>query len=103
MDSQGLVSLFRKDMADETAPYLWSDEEVYGYADEAQKTLVRAIGGIKDASSQLSQFQFGVAQKSIKYSDLIMKIKTAYKMVDGTTVDIINVDDMPSLGLRFDG
>lgn len=103
MDSQGLVSRFRKDMADETAPFLWSDEEVYGYADEAQRTLVREIGGIKDATSSIAQLAVSVNAKSVKFADVILKIKTAYKLSDGREISVINVDDMPGLGIKFDG
>jgi hypothetical protein len=42
VDSTGLVTLFRKDMSDEASPpFLWSDEELFGYADDAQKMFAR--------------------------------------------------------------
>lgn len=102
MNTEEVVSLFRKDMADETTPPLWSDDEVFGYLDEAQRTLVREMGGIKDSTSSLSRCTIAVNQKTIKFTDTVLKLVRAIKVSDGTELDIINVNDMQRLGLKFD-
>ena len=37
MTSGDLLDLFRDEMADKVTPYLWSDDLVFGYIDDACK------------------------------------------------------------------
>jgi hypothetical protein len=103
MDSTGVVALFRREMVDETAPFLWSDEDVYGYLDDAQKMFTRLTGGIPDASSRITRIDFSVDQPNVKLSPLILKVRSAYRVSDGTPVRIVNYENMEREGLRFDG
>lgn len=48
MQIQDLITLFRKQVSDLEAPYLWDDDEVLEYVVDAQDTFVRLIGGISD-------------------------------------------------------
>jgi len=104
MNSAELVRLFRKDMADETLPPLWSDEEIYGYADTAQKTFARETGGIADSTTQdLTQISVDVAATTFPFSSKILKISGAYRVSDGRPVEVVNYADMTQRGIRFDG
>lgn len=104
MDTVGLVRLFRKDMADETAPPLWSDEEVYGYADEAQKRFCRKTGGIPDSvTPEVCEVIVAIDATTVDLHPSILKIRGAYRTSDGMPIPIVNHEDMNVQGLRFDG
>ena len=49
MTSSDLLGLFRAEMRDVVAPYLWEDTEFFGYLDEAQTRFCRDTSGIADA------------------------------------------------------
>lgn len=103
MDIDGLVSLFRKDMVDEASPPLWSDEEVFGYLDDAQREFAREIGGLQDSSSAISRVAVAVGQETFRYDQRILTIRDAYRVSDGRAVDVLNYKDLAKSGLRFDG
>lgn len=103
MDSTGAVSLFRREMSDEIAPFLWSDEDAYGYLDDAQKMFARLTGGLPDASSSLTRIDFGIDQPDFELSPLILKVRSAYRVSDGRPINVINYENMEREGLRFDG
>ncbi len=48
-DAAGLLSRFRSDMDDQEAPYLWSDDEVNEYFDEAQEVLAEEADLLRDS------------------------------------------------------
>ena len=51
MTTTELLALFRTEVSDLEAPYLWSDALIYSYIDEAQKQFCRDTYGIADARS----------------------------------------------------
>lgn len=102
MDAAGLVSLFRKDMVDEASPPLWSDEEVYGYLDDAQKMFCQLAGGIADRSSIITKISVNVNQDSFTYDPRILTITDAFRVSDGREVSVTNYVDMKTRGQRFD-
>lgn len=51
MTSDDLYALFRSDVVDATAPYLWTETEVWNYMNDAYKLFVRKMGGIPDNTS----------------------------------------------------
>jgi hypothetical protein len=51
MNTTELYDTFRSDVVDIERPYLWSDDEVYGYMDEAQIMFCRLAGGIADVTT----------------------------------------------------
>jgi hypothetical protein len=102
MNSSELLSQFRADVSDEVAPYLWSDTEGYSYIDSAQKQFCRKVGGIGDATSPLTTLNLALGTDWIAISPLILKIREAY-LQDGTPVEVLNYEDLPSRRIRFDG
>lgn len=52
MNSTELRDTFRADVVDTIKPYLWTDAEVYGYADEAQMMFCRLAGGLPDVTTE---------------------------------------------------
>lgn len=91
-----LYELFRSDVVDTATPYLWSDDEVFVYMDDAYRMFVRQLGGIPDRSTEsvcnvaITQ---GVASSDV--SPLILKYRTAYLASDGRKLDIINGIEEP--------
>ena len=100
-----LLDLFRLEMADTKAPYLWSDDFIVGAIDDAQKQFARLTDGIPD-STTTAVVDLVIAPT---YTDVlalhpsIIKIRSAYRVGEGTPVEVLNVEDMAQRGMRFDG
>jgi hypothetical protein len=101
MDSTRLYELFRSEIADTAAPYLWADDEVFHYADEAQKKFCRLTGGLADATTPT------VARVSLKagnpwaaLSPLILKIR-GINGADGRYIDPLNFEDLQERQIRI--
>lgn len=69
----GLLTLFRQQADDLETPYFWSDDELYGYLDEAQKEFARGTDWFADtrlhpiaAGSQLTSPSTPTATRMIK-------------------------------------
>lgn len=97
MTSDDLYALFRSDVVDAVAPYLWSDTEVWGYMNDAYRMFARLTGGIPDTTSALTRLALtpGVATNAV--SPLILRFRSAYLLSDGTELKIINEADLPRL------
>jgi len=97
MTSDDLYDLFRSDVVDAVAPYLWSDTEVWAYMNDAYRMFVRRIGGIPDTSSSLTRVAqvAGVATSAV--SPLILRFRNAYLTSDGTDLKIVNETELPKL------
>lgn len=103
MDSQAVVDRFRSDVDDLATPQLWSDDDVFGYLDDAQKMFCRRAWGLGDISSPITKLAILINATRITLSDRVLKIRSAYRTSDGRPVEIINFEDMGRLSLRFDG
>lgn len=97
------LATFRSEMSDVQEPYLWSDAEVLGYADDAQKMLCRLTDGIADASSEATQLAYVAGDEWVDLSPLILKIRSSCNAASGAPILVVNQEDMPALGMRFDG
>jgi len=97
MNSGELYSLFRSDVADMAAPYLWTDTEVYTYMNDAYTMFVRMTGGIPDATSSITRIPVVVGQRDASVSPLILRFRQAYLLSNGAEVKIINEQDIASL------
>jgi hypothetical protein len=99
-----LLALFRSDMRDEEDPPLWTDEEICTYMDDAQNMFCRLTDGISDATTpSVVRLSIVANQKFVALHKSILKIRTAALESTGAPVPILNVEDMPSHGIRFDG
>lgn len=98
------LALFRSEMKDAVAPYLWSDPEVYTYIDDAQKMFCRLTDGISDATTTaVVNVAMPAAGEWIALHPAILKIRTAHRAFDGRQVVLVNHEDLDRRGLRFDG
>lgn len=91
-------------MDDLELPYLWSDEEVFEYATDAQRWLCRWTEGIAD-SRTASVCSLPVVSNTEWYpkSPLILKVRGATRNDTGRPVGVINPEHLDELGVRFDG
>lgn len=104
MNSSELLDLFRSEMSDKVEPFLWSDEDVFGYENDAQVMHCRKTDGIADATT-LAVTAIAVTP-STDWVDLhpkIIRIRSATRSDTGRDIDIINRDDMPLRRWYFDG
>lgn len=104
MNSTALLALFRSDMSDVQTPYLWSDSDVYGYADDAQLMFCRKTDGISDATtSAVVNLSVAPATDWVTLHSAITRIRWAVRSDTGRAVEVINQDDMPARRWYFDG
>jgi hypothetical protein len=103
MQSDEVFDLFRSDMADLGDPPLWTDADIYGYIDDAQKMFCRLTDGISDATTaDVTLVEFAVDDDWVDLHPSILKIRTAYLVSDGSPVRVINQEDMEREEIRFD-
>lgn len=104
MTGQELLQLFRQEMNDLVAPYLWSDAEILAYIDDAQMMFCRKTDGVADASTaDIVNIEVNAGQDWYITSPLVLKWRTAFRRDNGRPVDIVNIEDTVTQGMRFDG
>lgn len=102
MTTTELLAVFRQEVYDTVAPYLWSDSLVYTYIDDAQKQFCRDTYGIEDARS----FKLTIKSDGTEWyalDPMILKLRDAINAADGKDVPLIALEKMTAHGLRFDG
>lgn len=104
MNSTDLLVLFRSEMSDEAEPYLWADEDIFGYMDDAQKMHCRKTDGILDASTDaVTELEIVPGSDRIALHPSILRIRAVSREDTGRDLDIINRDDMAQRRWYFDG
>lgn len=93
MNSGELYDLFRSDVVDVAAPYLWSDTEVYAYMNDAYRHFVRLMGGVADASSSITQIPVVTGERDAVVSPHILRFRQAYLLSNGNEVEVVNQED----------
>jgi hypothetical protein len=101
MNTTELLAVFRAEVFDLTEPYLWADESVYGYIDDAQKQFCRDTYGIADARS----FTLTIAPEVSWYTldPRILKLRDVLNTSTGYDIPVVPIEKMASEGMRFDG
>ena len=102
MNTTELLAVFRQEVFDTVAPYLWSDSLVYTYIDDAQKQFCRNTYGIEDSRS----FKLTIKSDGTEWyaiDPLILKIRDAIDPATGRPVELIAAEKMTERGVRFDG
>lgn len=98
------LALFRSEMSDEEAPYLWSDVDAYGYLDDAQKMFCRLTDGISDATtSAVVNVAVPIDSDWVNLHPSILKIRGCTVASNGTPLNVLNYEDMVAHNHRFDG
>lgn len=101
MDSSRLHELFRSEVADIAEPYLWADDEVFHYANEAQKTFCRLTGGLPDATTPaVTQVTLTAGNPWAALSPLILKVR-GVNGADGRYIDPLNFEDLQERKIKI--
>lgn len=80
-----LIARFRSDMDDTVETYLWSDNEIRDYLDQAQIEFTEQV----DAISDEVEIDYGAEELWAEYPEYITRTRDAYIQRDtGTTADI---------------
>lgn len=99
-----LLAVFRSELADAVEPYLWSDEDFYRYADDAQRTFCRLTDGISDARTpEVTQLDVEPGTSWLDLHPSILKLRRVTRGDTGRELPVINAEDMPARGWAFDG
>jgi hypothetical protein len=93
MNVDQLITLFRAEVKDEVAPYLWSDVEVYNFVDEAQKMFCRKTGGLADSQSAVTTIECSQGDIYVDISPVILKIVSARRASDNGIIEVVNLED----------
>ena len=102
MNSSELITAFRGDVDDVAQPQLWSDSEIAGYADDAQKMFCRLTGGLRDATSQLCEVDMEVGEAFADIDPRILHILRVQRNSDCRVLERINIEDLDSSGAHLD-
>ena len=103
MNSSELLSLFRSEMVDEVEPFLWSDENIFGYEDDAQKMFCRNTDGIADATTvAVTKIDVVPDNSWLNLHASILKIRKVTRSDTGLTVELLNQEDMDLRNMHFD-
>lgn len=103
MTSGDLLDLFRDEMVDKATPYLWSDDLVFGYIDDACKRFCRLTDGIPDSTTAaVVNLTIVAGTDTYPLSPSILKVRTARRGDNGQEVQVINEEDMAPQGRYFD-
>lgn len=104
MTPSEVKTLFRSEMKDAVAPYLWSDADVYTYIDDAQKMFCRLTDGISDATTaEVVEIPVAADATWLDSHPSILKIRAATRDSDGAPLEVVNFEDLASRGIRLDG
>lgn len=88
-----LISQFRVDTRDDQARYLWTNDEITGYANEAVDEACRRSRMLVDSSSIASEASLGVGESEIELHDSVIYIKRV-RIVGGSVLRPCVMADM---------
>lgn len=99
-----LLEVFRAEVNDVEAPYLWSDDEFYRYADDAQKMFCRKTDGIADDTTPaVVELVLAPGADRVALHPTIKQIRSALRTDTGRPIEVISPENMPARGWYFDG
>jgi hypothetical protein len=102
MNSAELLSLFRHDVDDVVEPYFWSDGEIIGYMDDAQKMFCRLTHGIRDATSPMCTIDIEPGEPFAYTDPRILRIARMQRDSDAALIRVVNVEDLETLQIKLD-
>lgn len=95
MNVNELIAVFRNETADVEAPYLWTDDEVIAYLNDAYTMFVRFLGGVPDSTSGICTIPFLANATTVALDPAIIRVVRAFRDSDGAEVNIIENTDTP--------
>lgn len=104
MTPAAFLALFRNEMNDLEEPYLWSDDDLKVYTEDAQAMFYRLTGGVRDATTaDITQISVTSGTEWYDTDPRVLKIVGATRSDDGRPVEIVNYEDLATRRMRFDG
>ncbi len=102
MDLQDLILNFRKQVSDQSTPYLWDDDEALLYAIDAQDKFVRMMGGISDngttgAGTALTDLALTANTPTTAFSPHILRIRSAKLLTAERNIKIVDESQISSM------
>jgi hypothetical protein len=88
-----LLKYFRSQVFDAKPPYLWQDDEVWPYMDDAQKMFCRLVQGIPDATSEVTKVKAVAGKPFSSLNPRLLKIRKAYR-ADFRELMLVNLEDV---------
>lgn len=95
MTADEIIALFRTETADIETPYLWTDDEVITYLNDAYFMMARFLGGTSDATSAICTVAYSAAATSIALDASIIRVVRAFRASDGVEISVIENTDTP--------
>lgn len=97
MNSTELLEHFRAVAFDTVEPYLWSDDEVIRYMDDAYFQFVRMTGGISDFTSSATTISAAADEAFSDLDPSLLTVRKAYR-ADGRELQVLNAENLPVIG-----
>lgn len=99
-----LVRQFRLDMDDIEAPYLWRDDEVLGYATDAQSMFCRLTEGIADSRTpDVCKLTLVPDQEWYPIHPSVLQVRAIrrHDVRHAQTIGVVNAEQIGSYGISF--
>lgn len=104
MNSTEIIETFREEMNDVERPYLWSDNLLYRYLNDAQEMFCRLTEGIEDSSTpEICRLSVVAGTDWYPISRKILKVREAINVATGRPVGIVNMEKASEKGVLFNG
>jgi len=99
MNTTDLLDVFRQEVFDLAAPYLWADALIYAYIDDAHKQFCRDTDGIEDARS----FKLVITPTNewYKLDPQILKMRSAIDPATGDDIPLVAIEKMRNNNMKF--
>ena len=97
MNKVALLKDLRRGLQDEISPYLWQDEELLSYLNEAQDEFCRETGGIADARSDFLRIVVAAGTEWVDIDPRILKIRSAEFIEESGRrykLELMNMEDV---------
>lgn len=103
MNSTEIIETFREEMNDVERPYLWPDNLLYRYLNDAQEMFCRLTEGIEDSSSELCRLEIEPGKEWYRISPLILKVREVVDTTTGRPYEVMNMEKASMKGVLFNG
>lgn len=103
MTSSEIVAMFRAEMGDTRAPYLWDDTaEAFPYLDEAQQMFCRKTDGIADSRTPaVTRITLVPGTDWYATHPAILNIRKITRADDGRKVEMLTAEQADERGITF--
>lgn len=104
MNSTELLELWRREIGDTESPFLWSDEDAYGYIDDAQTMFCRRTDGIADSTDpDITRISVVPNTDEVTLHRTIKLVRTAKRLDTGRPIKVLDEEQLNSMGFYLDG